>query len=949
MEREAKMTTYVPRVSEKVSALFVGRAEALDAFYLRFAYRHMKNGIYYYGGGGLGKTWLLQKIILDSQDDPIRVATNIIDFFDTQNHSIRGLQVIIKSRLQAPEAFQPYDEAIERLEDARSKGEAIHPSAIASLESRANRLFIQCCQQAIIGREVILLFDTFERVQQRHVGQWLLQEFLPQVGDLIVVVAGRPEPTPVRMPDNVASCELKGLKLEELKEYIGHRLPEDVIESVWRRTSGAPLIVDLILDLPEPQRGQFIAEMSRLEDEKRIQDSPELQRWLVRQFSRVDDKTNWVIWAMAYLRRRFDVQMLKYVVENLKGWFGPGDYEEIFEELGQFMYVKEYPNRQSHLLHDEVQRMVAKYVLEEVVDPWEEMRGPLCNLIINHYYPETIEACLDPDLVHQLQAEQLGYILDNNPQAGLERYKAYQREIETTHDYDFEELLWGEVREHLDRFGDEAYHICSGRGQWLRRHSLFQEAEGHYRQMVGRFEQQQIETRQALGFMLMRQGRISEAETVFEESRTLVQEGDFSSLAMIENNLGQASRAAGQWDQAMKHYAASFHAATLARDSAGLVNAYINRGYLYSLQGLYSAAKQQCERALELLGSLPEPDSRGNIQRAIYARMNLGTAYRHSSDHAIAAQHYKNSLELAKKNRNREATCDALQHIGINEHMWGRRLRREQRELATACQHQLWAWQHLTQALEIARESDWRNAIADGLNRLAKVYREIYRLQSMPPQLVDTPDVSDALQEAQQEAMTFEMPFEIEYEHDLLMTGRFTRLNWLEKASRLFEVSALVADEANNFHRALESLTEVARTLEELGMEDEVPIVIRRIERIKGYDYQETLFAAMSKMILGDLDFKRQEFRSALERYKKAYADLAEQSGYALYLLTDRLRDLEWRVRALPSETTLEWCDTLEAEWRARALLSTRPEMLDLLERIRLEALQRQMEHKDND
>jgi tetratricopeptide (TPR) repeat protein len=449
--------------------------------------------------------------------------------------------------------------------------------------------------------------------------------------------------------------------------------------------------------------------------------------------------------------------------------------------------------------------------------------------------------------------------------------------------------------------------------------------------------------------MLMRQGKISEAEAVFEESRSMVQEGDFEAIAMVENNLGQTSRAAGQWDQAMKHYAQSFRAATLARDSTGLVNAYINRGYLYSLQGLYSAAKQQCERALELLRSLPEPDSRGNILRAIYARMNLGTAYRHSGDYTIAAQHYEKSLELARKNKDREAICKTLQHLGINEHLWGRRLRREQEELVTACQHQLQAWRHLTQSLEIVRESDWRNAIADGLNRLAKVYREIHRLQSMPSQLVDTPGVSDALRELQQEAQTFEMPFEIEYEYDLLTTGHFARLNWLGKAARLFEVSALVADEVNNFHRALESLTEVARTLEELGMEDKVPIVIRRIERIKGYDYQETLFAAMSGMILGDLDFKRGEFRSALEKYGKAYADLTEQLGHAVYLLTDRLRDLEWRLRTLPAEMALEWCDALESEWQARLLLSTRPEMLDLLERIRLEALQRQMEHKDDD
>jgi len=142
-------------------------------------------------------------------------------------------------------------------------------------------------------------------------------------------------------------------------------------------------------------------------------------------------------------------------------------------------------------------------------------------------------------------------------------------------------------------------------------------------------------------------------------------------------------------------------------------------------------------------------------------------------------------------------------------------------------------------------------------------------------------------------------------------------------------------------------LIEVARALEELGMEDKVPIVIRRIERIKGYDYQAALFGAIGEVILGSLDFKQRNLDRALERYANAYADIGEQSGYASYLLTDSLRDLEWRLRVLPPEIALTWCDALETDWLYRSVLTRRPEMRDTLERIRFEAIERQMEHKD--
>ena len=118
----------------------------------------------------------------------------IIDFFDTRNHNIRGLQATIMSHLQAPEAFQPYNDLLNNLAAIRVEHEEVHPSAIASLETRINRQFITCCQQSIIGREVALLFDTFERVQHQHVGQWLLRKFLPKMRNLIVVIAGRPAP-----------------------------------------------------------------------------------------------------------------------------------------------------------------------------------------------------------------------------------------------------------------------------------------------------------------------------------------------------------------------------------------------------------------------------------------------------------------------------------------------------------------------------------------------------------------------------------------------------------------------------------------------------------------------------------------------------------------------------------------------------------------------------------
>ena len=122
-------------MSKPIGRAFVGRDDPLNEFYRRFTYRRMRNGIYYWGGGGLGKTWLLQKIYDDALQDPTRTVPAIIDLFDTCNHSIRGLQATIRDRLNCSEVFRPYDEFIARIEQARASSTSTQLGAIASLDA----------------------------------------------------------------------------------------------------------------------------------------------------------------------------------------------------------------------------------------------------------------------------------------------------------------------------------------------------------------------------------------------------------------------------------------------------------------------------------------------------------------------------------------------------------------------------------------------------------------------------------------------------------------------------------------------------------------------------------------------------------------------------------------------------------------------------------------------
>ena len=53
------------------------------------------------------------------------------------------------------------------------------------------------CSQVSAGKKIVLLFDTFEVVQEEEVGNWLLDAFLPESENTLAVVAGR-KPVPER-------------------------------------------------------------------------------------------------------------------------------------------------------------------------------------------------------------------------------------------------------------------------------------------------------------------------------------------------------------------------------------------------------------------------------------------------------------------------------------------------------------------------------------------------------------------------------------------------------------------------------------------------------------------------------------------------------------------------------------------------------------------------------
>lgn len=936
-------------ISKLVRSEFVGREEPLDVYYERFAYRHTKNGVYYFGPGGGGKTWLIQKILLDNQVASNRVATDIVDFFNTQNQSVFGLQAAIRSRLEPLgelDTFARYDSVLARLDEIHRGDSQNEQELAAGLESRASKVFIECCNNAILGKEVLMLFDTFERVQQLNAGQWLLRQFLPQTRDLIVVICGRPvlehgdKYTPAKVPNNILPYELPGFDADEMATFVRKFWPEtlqtEVIEMLRLKTNGNPLLVRLVLD-------QCAGSLSDLEKLLKAKNEGDLCRKLAGAYTDPSPE-NKLIWVMASFRRRFNLDMLRYLVRHgeILDILGirEDSYNHAVERLERRPFFKEYPEQQSHLLHDEMQRIVEDYIIGGVFPGGELER--LYNVVVLGYYPEAIEGAeseLNSALAQQLKAEQLGYIIRHQPSPGVQHYKEYVKDVEKKHNYDFEELLWGEIRSFRDTgAARERYELFKDRGDWLKRYNLYAKAVDHYREMQADFPDQAYWLNQPLGFCLLQLGESELAIQAFETGLNLIQtaniEPGISSERLkgeFENLLGQAYIDIGRWDDALEHLTKAIEHFAHSKSRDGIAGGYINRSYIYALKGLTSDAIEEAERALKSLAVSDAGDSLSN-RRRVYANVNLGTAYRHAGNYVKAEEIYTYAQGLADSFNDQNGLCSALQQLGINNCLHARVLRRSER-YTDAIDKLSSAWGQLTRALDIAYRTGWFSGIGDGLSRLAKVYEEIYRLSVLVRNA--GAKIDNQLENLKEKAARYEPRTEVERQHELLLPA-MGELDWLGKAARLFELSAFVADEVNDFHRALDSLMEFARLLIETGNFDLVRLACARTDHIKGYDYQTSLFTAMNELTLADLDFEMGKLDQALPKYVEYFAQLAMQTGYASYLLTDRLREFRKHLMRLPQEIRQAWCQTLEKAWRSKEIAKFRPDMLRMLEDIRL-------------
>lgn len=478
--------------------------------------------VYITGAGGIGKTRLIQHVFQHPPTDgSLRMASEILDLYHTGVHTIEGFTLALQ-RLLSPdgEGFERFQEEYQKLINflitEPPPGTDVHQQRLS-----VARAFVEDFNRLSEEQRVVLALDTAERLfpladlsaaplglaeEYPDILEWLLGVFLPQIRNVVVLMAGRPGPG--NLEERLAQIEgkrlvsipLVGLNSDEANRYFdavaeAARDAQDYVtaERIGGLDAGhRQVIYRALCDYDE--RGQelgvrpillslvidhlSVSGRPSLALQQLFQQSPEtldftqarhqIEADLLREFMNIPRPANDAICALAWLRKGADVGLLARVADLRKA---DNTWDEEcagiwMESVRDLSFVKIRPGDQRVFLHDEMYDLLQRHVLDA-----PGYSGPLKQQVfeaIRGYYKEHIETSRQriadlytpeaerkfPDvdtfvrqrvLLLDALVEDLHYALRADLKEGFDRYLLYAEEAIAANDESLDMQLRAEL------------------------------------------------------------------------------------------------------------------------------------------------------------------------------------------------------------------------------------------------------------------------------------------------------------------------------------------------------------------------------------------------------------------------------------------------------------------------------------------------------------------------
>lgn len=358
--------------SARATTEFVGQTKVLNEIHQAITSPKKGTKIFYFAAtGGTGKTRLLEEIVKRLQDqgeegwyDPqILAPENLIDFYHLHTHSEEGLiQELFSVLGQDGTLFKKYQEErnkfIKLQQDLKGAIRIIHEQ-----RSKMKTAFIEDLNLlSKKSQKCVILFDTTETLVyetdklMRALGLkenpfgvtgWLVNDFLSQIENAVIVIAGRPNKAFERDLKSlgrkhnieITTPELKNFSLDESLEYFDKivitaenenpevaarikNIPADMKEVIHFITDGKPLLLALFIDYLAVSGELRSDALISLQDAKKLsgtrnkQKREDLQKLLIEGFKEARRHKDDIIDALSWAPKGMGKELLAWFLKR---------------------------------------------------------------------------------------------------------------------------------------------------------------------------------------------------------------------------------------------------------------------------------------------------------------------------------------------------------------------------------------------------------------------------------------------------------------------------------------------------------------------------------------------------------------------------------------------------------------------------------------------------------
>lgn len=367
---------------------------------------------YITGLGGMGKTILVREVLAQLQEggawrEPdILPAREEVDLYHPETHSPEGLMRAIRAvlnpgsgyfshYLQERERLEQYQQDLTRARDVAAQREALSEAfledfvrltqdfrPVLALDTAEVLLYESDEIQALLGLEEA-------SIEARG---WLIQRFLPAIGNAVVLIAGRPEPPalaqelrqalgerlrevqigPLDEADTLAYFDAVATAAEaasrpNVAALIRH-LDRDTRRVIHLYTEGRPILLSLVIDYLAiadrlvPAMGATLEEANRLTAEELQQTRQTVEADIVRALLEAHRPADQAILALAWARRGLGAPLLARMIQ-----VSEDQAQALLDELVKLSFVKVRPQGNIYFLQDEMYDLLQRHALDHLL------------------------------------------------------------------------------------------------------------------------------------------------------------------------------------------------------------------------------------------------------------------------------------------------------------------------------------------------------------------------------------------------------------------------------------------------------------------------------------------------------------------------------------------------------------------------------------------------------